>query len=149
MPSGEAATNGQVRAAPVKTTGASKREKLKAQQAALEARLDRLRDILAQKVEDAKGRSGIESKTTAAKSKDAATKTESTKDDKPLTESQKKEKAEKARETYEKENGPNLSQEVAQLQRQIQDIRAQIQEAIEDARNRSSQSKLQTASKGR
>lgn len=104
------------------------------QKAALEARLDRLRDVLAQLVEAAKKRSGVESKSDENKS------SPETKDkpDKKLTRAEKREKAEAAREAYEPD--PTVSQEVKQLQDSIQDIMSQIKAAAADAqRQRSSQ----------
>lgn len=131
---------------------ASKREQLEAQKAALEKRLDRLRDVLRELVDAAKKRSGVDTDKEAPDNdpKETASRNESKKKDTPLTSKQKKEKADKAREEYQKNNGgPTLSKEVEQLQRQVQDIRAKIQKAVEDARTKSSTSKPQTASKGR
>lgn len=131
----------------------TRRAQLEAQKAILEKRLDRLRDILAQKVEAAKARSGV--KNEPADKADApaekAAKNEANKKDSPLTAKQKQVKAEKAREEYKKENreNPPLSDEVAQLQRQIVDIRAKIQAAVKDAREKSAQSNPKTASNGR
>lgn len=127
----------------------SRRAELKAQKAALEKRLDRLREVLAERVKAAKRRSGIEvkpepkttTKEPAAKQRD--------KNSKPLTEKQKRDKREAAKKQYEKEQGTNLSQEVQQLQAQVRDIRAQIETAIKDARRKSAHSQSVTASKGR
>lgn len=128
----------------------SRRAELKAQKAALEKRLDRLREVLAERVKAAKKRSGIEvkpepktaaEKTTAKKQQD--------KNSKPLTAKQKRDKREAAKKQYEKEQSTNLSQEVQQLQSQIKDIRAQIETAIKDARQKSAHSQSVTASKGR
>lgn len=118
----------------------------------LEKRLDRLRDILAQKVKAAKARSGVKPETAdkSATPDNKAAKNEASKDTK-LTTQQKKDKAAKAREEYQKENGgdTSLSSEVAQLQRQIADIRAKIQAAVQDAREKSAPSNSKTASNGR
>jgi len=127
----------------------SKHARLEAEKAALENRLERLRDVLAQLVEAAKKRSGVETKPTKKNSPDKKSSQKESKKDSKLSVSEKKEKAEKAREEYQKEHGMSTSQEVQQLQGQIADIRAQIQAAIQDARQKSSQRKPQTASKGR
>jgi len=128
----------------------SRQAELEAQRDALMKRLETLRNVLAQKVEAAKARSGVEtpSKKEAASEQ---TKEKSGKEtaDKPLTEQQKREKREASREQYEKERKMSLSVEVQQLQEQIKDIRAKIEKAIADARQRSLQSTIQTASKGR
>jgi ADP-ribosylglycohydrolase len=115
------------------------------QKAALEARLVRLKEVLADLVEAAKKRSGVEEE-----SKTKETDTKETKPDKPLTAKEKREKREAAKEAYEKEKKTSVSQEVAQLQSQIASVRDQIEAAIAAARrNRSSKSKSQTASNGR
>lgn len=128
----------------------SRRAELQAQKAALEKRLDRLREVLAERVKAAKARSGIktkpEPKTAAEKTAD---KKQRDKNAKPLTEKQKRDKREAAKKQYEKEKGTNLSQEVQQLQAQVKDIRAQIETAIKDARQKSAHSQSVTASKGR
>lgn len=145
----------------------ARRAQLEKKQAELRQRLERLQQVLRELVEDAKKRSGVEvkksgsdKKTSESSSSESKTKSkESSKSEKsePLTESEKREKAKKAREAYEKENGPtksngggqSLSTDVKALERKIQDIRAKIEKALEDARSKSSQSNNQTASKGR
>lgn len=117
----------------------SKRSELAEQKAALEKRLDRLREVLASLVDAAKKRSGVETKS----SKDT-TSPETKSPNKPLTAKQKREKADAAREAYEPDT--TVSQEVKQLQEQVQDVMSQIKAAAADAqRQRSSQSKPQTA----
>lgn len=118
---------------------ASRRKELLAQKAALEKRLDRLRDVLAQLVDAAKKRSGVETKERENKNSP-----ESSTPDKPLTKAEKREKAKAAREAYEPE--PTVNQEVKQLQEQIRSVLDQIKAAAADAqRQRSSQSKTKTA----
>lgn len=133
--------------------GKSRSAQMEVQKEMLEKRLDRLRDILAQKVKVAKARSGIKNDPVDKDESPAekAAKNEANKKESALTVKQKRDKAAKAREEYKKEHGgdTSLSSEIAQLQRQIVDIRAKIQTAIQDAREKSAQSKTQTASKGR
>lgn len=130
-------------------TKSNRQEELAAQRAALQKRLERLRDVLAELVEAAKKRSGVETKPEDTP-KDKASRNEAAKKEKPLTAKQKAEKAEKAREDYEKESGgSSLSKDVAQLQSQIADIQKQIQAAMAKARENSSSPKPKTAAKGR
>ncbi len=129
----------------------SQREELEARKAALEKRLDRLREVLASLVDAAKKRSGIDK----PKTKDASspetkdtkeTKSKSSKTDKPLTEADKREK----REDYRKEQGATLSKDVQQLKSQVRDIQGMIKKAMADAqRKQSSKPNDQTASNGR
>ena len=127
---------------------ASRRAELQAQKAALEKRLDRLREVLAEKVKAAKLRSGIK-ETPKKDPKEAADTNSKNKKGKPLTAKQKADKRKASKEQYEKEKGTTLSQDVQQLQDQIKDIRAKIESAIKDARQKSARSQSQTASKGR
>lgn len=140
-------------AASPNQAAAARRQRLMQEKAALERRLDHLRDVLAKLVADAKRRSGVETptkKTAATKKTASASKKSSSTKDKPLTEAQKREKAKKAKEEYDKTHPKvNLSGDIHTLQLQIQDIRAQIQKAIEDARAKSSRPTSQTASNGR
>lgn len=135
-PAGEQSPSSQRRSTSgSKSQTPSQREALMKQKAALEARLDRLRDVLAQLVEAAKKRSGVDTKSAENKT------SPETKDtpDKKLTRAEKREKAEAAREAYEPD--PTVSQEVKQLQDQVQDVLSQIKAAAADAqRQRSSQS---------
>lgn len=140
---------------PGPTPPKAKSQALAAEKAKLEARFDRLKEILAQAVEAAKARSGVE----PTQKKESSTKTEKA-DTKPLTSTEKKDKAKDAKAKYEKENGNKkvpLSQDIATLQKQITDIKAKIKAALEDAQKKpqskaksdSEFEKDQTASKGR
>lgn len=142
---------GQPQAEAVKTTkGSSRQQEIKAQKVALTKRLDKLRSILAELVDKAKSRSGVEDKPDKNDPpSETAARNESNKKNTPLTASQKRQKTDKAREEYKKQGGPSASKELEQLQRQIKDIRAKIDQAIKDARRKTDQSKNQTASKGR
>jgi hypothetical protein len=115
-----------------KTNG--RQEELRAQKAALEKRLDRLREVLRELVDAAKKRSGVEDKSDSPAEK--AEKNKSAKKDSPLTQKEKREKAKKAAEEYEKEHSSGLSNDVAELKRQVQDIRAKIESALQDAREK-------------
>lgn len=144
--------NGRPHAVPVHVKKSSRQAELKAERAALEKRLDRLRDILAKKVKAAKARSGVKAPEHKTSQQKAATK-ERGKNDKPLTASQKHEKAAKARADYKKEHGDsgkdtNVQQDIASLRKQIADIRARIDAAIKDAQA-NHKSTHQTASRGR
>jgi hypothetical protein len=132
---------------------ASRRKELEAQRAALDERLDRLKAVLRDLVTAAKKRSGVED-AKPDKKESPATKAAGKKDrdkssDKPLSEKQKREKREASREQYQKEKGTSLSTEVQELEAQVKDIRAKIEKAIADARQKSSQPKSQTAPPGR
>lgn len=135
-----------------KKSSKGRNAELMAQKAALEKRLDRLRDILAQKVKAAKRRSGVEDKSPKKSSQEKAAKSERGKNDKPLTAAEKHKKAAKARADYKKEHGgdkgDSVSNEIAQLKKQIADIKARIAAAIQDAQKQH-QSTHQTAPKGR
>lgn len=119
-----------------------------AEVAALKARLEKLRDVLAKLVEQAKKRSGVDSpkKSTAKRS---ASGSGGGKDSKasPLTAKQKREASARAKKSYEKNKDKNQqspSNEIEELQKKIADIRAQIKAAIERAHK---QSKSKTAGK--
>lgn len=148
----DAPTGGRPRVAnaPGKDAGSSRQKEIAAQKAALEKRLDRLRDILTELVAKAKHRSGVKDNTHKDDTpQEKASRNEHNKKSTPLTEKQKREKAAKARADYQKQKGLTDSEEVQQLQRQIADIRAKIQKALDEARRLSSQSHPKTASKGR
>ena len=126
-------------------TPAERRAQLTAQRDALEARLDRLREVLRAKVAAAQKRSGVESKANKTPESKKTETEKSKKEDSKLTEQEKREKAEKAREEYKKENqSPSLSKEVEQLQREIRAIQLKIKKAVEDARANSSPPSNQT-----
>lgn len=165
---GPSVSGGQVgqsrsRAGVVAVRGASneaRRNELAAQKAALNKRLDRLKKVLEELVNAAKARSGVKDKSDSdTDPKETAAKNESKKKGTPLTAKQKREKADKARKEYEKTKGSGPSQDIAVLQAQVQDIRAKIETAIKQAREKSAagaqevatsaQSKPKTASKGR
>lgn len=126
---------------PNRANTATRRAELERQKAALEKRLEHLRDVLADLVTAAKKRSGVEEKE-KAKGKapetpaDKADRNSAEKKSKPETASQKKERAKKAKEQYEKEHPNSLSKDVDILREQVQDIRAKIEQAVEDARRK-------------
>lgn len=120
---------------------------IEAQRAALEKRLDRLREVLRELVDAAKKRSGVdESKDTP---KDKADRNEKKKREKPLTASEKRKKAKADKERREKENKPTSEKDLEDLQAQIKEIRAKIKDALEDARKKAANHSPKTASKGR
>lgn len=132
----------------------------KQQVAALQQRLETLRRVLSKLVEDAKERSGVETKSKTEKT--SSTKETSSKSDsksEKKTAEQKRKDAERQKEYREKQK-PELDR----LREQIKDTREKIQEALEAAREReaarkkreatrksrsTTTSKNQTASKGR
>lgn len=121
----------------------SRQEELKAQKAALEKRLDRLRDVLKELVDAAQSRSGIDQPEKKKAAKDAAAKTSkagSGKSDKDLTTSQKREKAQKAKKEYDKDHGATLTQDVEALKKKVTEIRAKIEKALDDAREQAKKS---------
>lgn len=113
----------------------SRQAELKAQRAALEKRLERLREVLSELVEAAQGRSGVKD-TPAEKKAQAEKAAADTKADKKLTPKQKREKAKQAREEYEKSGGSSLSNDVAELKRQVQAIQKRIKDALDDAQDK-------------
>ena len=123
----------------------SRQAELRAQKEALEKRLDRLREVLAELVAEAKKRSGGDpnkkkrgdEKDKAPETKaDKADRNKAEKDQKPLTAKQKADKAKKAKEAYEKENPNSLSMDVEILREQVKDIQVKIQKALADAKAR-------------
>lgn len=134
----------------------SRKKELLAEKAALEKRLDQLKQALEKLVNAAKKKSGIEtpkkedSKTSTA-SKD---KKGSKKDSKPLTEKQKRDKREAAKKQYEKEKAMGLTQEVSQLRTQVAEYRDKLQKALAEAHQRQAAAakahpNTKTASEGR
>lgn len=118
----------------------SRRAELLAQKKALEKRLDRLREVLAQRVKEAKALNASNASKPKKVEKGAAPETKADKADrnaheksKKLTSSQKASKAKKAKEAYEKEHPNSLSTDVEILQEQVKDIRAKINKAVSDA----------------
>lgn len=124
---------------PNRSKTKSRREELERQKKALEARLERLRDVLAELVEAAKKRSGGdpnkkgEKKDTKESTQSKGSKSKKSKD-KPETAAEKKERAKKAKEEYEKEHPNSLSQDVEVLKSQVEDIQKKIRKALDDAR---------------
>lgn len=120
----------------------SRQAELRAQKERLEARLDRLREVLAQLVEAAKKRSGGDPNEKDDKDKapetqvDKADRNKAEKKDKPETAAQKKERAKAAKEAYEKEHPNTLSTDVDILQEQVADIQDKIKDALAAARER-------------
>lgn len=116
---------------------------------ALKARLEKLRNILARLVEQAKKRSGVDTPAKGAK-KAAGGKGGGDKKGKgpPLTAKQKREAAARAKKSYERNKDKNKdkssSNEIEELQKKIADIRAKIKDAIEKAHQKS---KSKTAGK--
>jgi uncharacterized protein (DUF342 family) len=142
-----AASRRSSKGAPATGMRPSRRKKLEAQKAALEHRLEVLKRSLDLLVEQAKKRSGV--KTPDKKDVSKASKEKKGTPDKKLTAKQKADKRKASKEQYEKENKTTLAGSVQDLQDQVKDMRAKLQEAIEEARRTSAQSKPKTASKGR
>lgn len=123
------------------STSKQRRKELKAKKAELEKRLDRLREVLRQKVKDAKQLNSSAQPTKKTSSTESSSKSTTSsrsekRDRKPETATQKRERAKKAKEAYEKEHPNTLSQDIEILQEQIKDIRAKIQKAAEGAPSR-------------
>lgn len=120
---------------------------------ALRRRLESLKRVLADLVDQAKKRSGVESKSSASKSSSSKSGGGTSKSDrKPLTEKQKKEAAQRSKDWREKHKDPSKTggTEIEQLRAQIKDIQAKIQAALEKDRQRQqAKSKTPTATKGR
>lgn len=126
-------------AKPKANSNAARRAELKAQKAALEKRLERLKEVLEQLVDAAKARSGVKKKESEKGKapetpKDKADRNAAEKKRKPETASQKKERAKKAKEQYEKENPGSLSEDIEILKEQIKDIQAKVQKAMEQSK---------------
>lgn len=120
-----------------------RRAELLRQQKVLRKRLERLRVVLRQLVEEAESTSKKNSSPNAKKNErktESRSKTSSSssssKDRKSLTASQKAEKAKKAKEEYEKEKPISLSKDVEILKKQVKDIRAKIDKAMKESRDR-------------
>lgn len=130
------------KADPHKMTAAQRREQAHARVVAIQARLDRLKEVLAQLVEQAQSRSGAKpSSAEKAKATEPAKQTTNTKE-KPKTAQQKKEDAKTARERYQKERQSPAQQEealraqVKDVENRIHEIRQQLKDSIQQARNR-------------
>ena len=119
---------------PAKKLSSAERRKAKqAEIAALKKRLERLKEVLAKLVKEAKARSGVKDETPKAK----ADRNTEAKSSKPLTAAQKKAQAERAKKAYEKEKKQSPDQELKDLQEKIRDIRAKIKAAIAEAEKKS------------
>lgn len=118
-----------------------RRAEIEAKKAELEKRLDRLMEILREKVKAAKQLNSSAQPKSKVSGKDSSSKSTTSsrsekRDRKPETASQKRARAKKAKEAYEKENPAALSQDIEILQEQIKDIRAKIKQATEEASSR-------------
>lgn len=124
----------------------------------LRIRLDRLRNLLAERVEAAKKRSGIEDQTPNSGSDSKSKKSSSSKsggsDSKPATAQEKREAAKRAKESYEKnkklkgpkKEDPTIQQQIEKVEEQIRDIQKKLREAAATARkNSEAKSKKKTA----
>jgi hypothetical protein len=132
-------------------TPASSSKSRKAQTEALEAKLERLRDVLAKLVEKAKERSGVETKEQKETADTKESKDAKDTKEKPMSAAERKAQSERARENYEKNKKKEPSTDsggptISELQDKIADVQAQIQDALAKARN---EPKSKTASKGR
>lgn len=145
--SGSQQTSGG-RSGPRVNPAVTRHQQLEAQRKALEARLDRLREVLSELVAAAKKRSGVKDVVAPSPGdtpKDTAAKNEAAKKTVPLTAAQKKEKAAQAREAYAKEHPQSLPKELQALQEQIKDIHEQIKAAVADAKKNYAKAHHQTA----
>lgn len=129
------------------------RKEADARVAALEKRLDRLREVLRELVKQAKAKSGVETKSTTPTKKAAASGGGSKKTE-HLTAKQKKDAAERSaeyRKNHPEKKAPEkdvkeLRSDIEEVQAKIKKIRAELQAASKQAR---SHSQTQTAPKGR
>lgn len=126
----------------------------------LEGRLDRLKNLLAERVAAAKRRSGIEVKESPSKK---AEKSSSDKkggsSDRKSTAKEKRDAAERARKSYEKNkkanpsknHDPSVAKQIEQVEKEIREVRQKLKEATARARKVSEEkSKTKTeTSKGR
>ena len=124
---------------PNRSKTKSRRAELQAQKEALQKRLDHLREVLKQRVKEAKSRNDAQKPKKDEKDKapetsvDKASRNAAEKKAKPLTAKQKSEKAKKAKKDYEKEHPNSLADSVEVLREQVKDIRAKIEKATSDA----------------
>lgn len=122
---------------------------------ALRRRLESLKRVLAELVKKAKARSGVETKSSSSSSKSSSSKSGggSKSDRKPLTAKQKEEARKRSKDWRDKhKQTKSPTNEIASLKKQIKEIEAKIQAALEKDRQRqhaSSMSNQKTASKGR
>lgn len=140
---------------PNRSNTKSRRAELEAQKAALEKRLDHLRDVLKKLVEEAKKTShknaakkpaSKDEKGRAPETKaDKADRNANEKSTKPLTAAQKHRKAAAAKKAYEKEHPNSLSNDVDVLREQVKDIQTKIRKALADAAERKKKANKQHA----
>lgn len=107
---------------PTHQTAKQKNALAAARVAAIQKRLDALKEVLAQLVEQAKKRSGIETKPDAKKS------TADKKDTKPKTAAEKKKDAKAQADRREKEQRLSPDQKVAAIQKEMAQVREKIAE---------------------
>jgi len=125
---------------PKKTTEKRQAE-ADARVAALKARLDKLRKVLAELVKQAQARSGVEPKS------DKPSAAPAKKGSSDLSAQDKREAAKKAKDRYEKEKKvespsektKNLELDIKKVQEKIQKIRDELKQSISQARNQSTQ----------
>jgi hypothetical protein len=108
-------------------TAKQRRDAAKVEAEKLRQRLDRLKEVLAQLVDAAKARSGVEPE------EEKPDKDKEKTEDRKLTRKEKKEAAERAKESREKNAKDSPSKEVEQLREQIDDVRIKIKVAMERA----------------
>jgi hypothetical protein len=120
-----------------------RRKEINARVKAMNVRLDKLRTVLRQLVEEAQRRSGVDvKKDTPAKKAEPAGST------KKLTAAEKREAAKRSKESYEKnkEKTP-LSKQEKQLQREIKEVKRKIEQARKDLKASVARAKKQTTEK--
>lgn len=128
------------KADPHKMTAAQRREQAHARVVAIQARLDRLKEVLAQLTEQAQTRSGVKDNSAEKAKKEEPAKQKTDTKEKPKTAQQKKEDAKNARDKYQKEHqSPSqqekaLRAEVKDVQAKIHEIRDQLKESLRQAR---------------
>jgi hypothetical protein len=134
------------------TLKSASRDQAEARLAALKGRLEQLRKLLAERVEIAQKRSGVDKKDP----NDAASPADKQKEEKgksPSTAAEKREAAKRSKEWREKHpnklppsgGGTNVSEEIAAVQKQIAEVQDQLKAAIAKARNSPNKPKSKTA----
>lgn len=116
-----------IKVQPVKMTPEQRRAQISAQVDALRAKLAQLKEVLAQLVQEAKARSGVEP---IAEIASKPTRTTGTSDRK-LTPEQQAEAAQRAKEWREANPDKAMDQEAAKLDKQIKSIQKKIEEMRE------------------
>ena len=116
-----------MKAQPVKMTPEQRRAQISAQVEALRAKLAQLKEVLAQLVQEAKVRSGVEPEPVAA----PTTKPTPGTSDRKLTPEQKADAAQRAKEWREANPDKAMDQEAAKLDKQIQNIQDKINQMRE------------------